>query len=240
MGQLNIERRTSNIQPCTLCLEPCIFTYMYVKIYFNDKPLFLCDTIEDSIQPYVHHDDAIFIDELNAHTVKTMIHEMQQHQVHAGVFYHSDLEKLQKAFQRKFTSVQAAGGLVKNENNSFLMIFRRGKWDFPKGKLDKGEKLEDCAVREVAEETGLKNIKLVCPLVVTYHTYHEGSRYVLKESHWFGMTVPGDQKLTPQTEEDISDIKWISKNELSSYLQKTFPLITDIVQAAKEKGFIVF
>ena len=202
--------------------------------------MFLCDSVDDTIQPYVHHDDAIFIDELNAHTVKTMIHEMQQPHVHAGVFYHSDLEKLQKDFQKKFASVQAAGGVVKNEKDGLLMIFRRGKWDFPKGKLDKGEKLEDCAVREVAEETGLKDIKLVCPLIVTYHTYHEGSRYVLKESHWFAMTVSGEQKLTPQIEEDISDIKWIDKSGLSSYVQKTFPLITDIIQAAQQKGFIVF
>ena len=213
---------------------------MYVKIYFNDKPLFLCDTIEDIIQPYVHHDDAIFIDELDAHSVKTMIHEMQQPQVHAGVFYHSDLEKLKNAFQKKFTSVQAAGGLVQNEIDNVLMIFRRGRWDFPKGKLDKGEKLEDCAIREVEEETGLINVKLVCPLIVTYHTYHEGSRFMLKESHWFGMTVSGEQRLTPQTEEDISDIKWIDKGELKSYLEKTFPLITDIAQAAVEKRFIVF
>jgi len=213
---------------------------MYVKIYFNDKPLFLCDTIDTVVQPYVHHDDAVFIDELDAHSVKTMIHEMQQPQVHAGVFYHSDVQKLKNAFQKKFTSVQAAGGVVKNDNDNVLMIFRRGRWDFPKGKLDKGEKLEDCAIREVEEETGLKNVKLACPLIVTYHTYHEGSRYVLKESHWFGMTVSGEQRLTPQTEEDISDIKWIDKSQVSFYLEKTFPLISDIVQAAIEKRFIVF
>ncbi|HEV8284865.1 MAG TPA: NUDIX domain-containing protein [Chitinophagaceae bacterium] len=213
---------------------------MYIKIYFNDKPLFLCDTIDETIQPYVHHDDAVFIDELNAHTVKTMIHEMQQPQVHAGVFYHSDIEELKRAFQKKFTLIQAAGGLVKNEKNSILMILRRGKWDLPKGKLNKAEKLEDCAVREVEEETGLKNTKLNHPLTVTYHTYHEGTKYILKESHWFSMSVTGEQKLTPQIEEDISDIKWIDQKDIDSYLNKTFPLISDIIQSAKEKAFIAF
>ena len=211
---------------------------MYIKIYFNDKPLFLCDTVDKTIQPFIHHDDAVFIDDLNAHTIKTMIHEMQQQRVHAGIFQHPDLEELKKAFFKKFTLIQAAGGLIKNNEDNILMIFRRGKWDLPKGKLDKGEKIEDCAIREVKEETGLKNVKLNSPLLVTYHTYHEGTRSILKESHWFTMMITGEQKLTPQTEEDIFDIKWISADEINSYLPKSFPLISDIIEAAKQKSFI--
>ena len=167
-----------------------------------------------------------------------MIHEMQQPQVHAGVFYHSDIEKLKNTFLKRFSIVQAAGGLVKNNENEILMIFRRGKWDLPKGKLDKGEKLEDCAVREVEEETGLKNVKLNSALAVTYHTYHEGTRFILKESHWFTMKVTGKQKLVPQTEEDIFDIRWVHPNDIHSYLPKSFPLIADIIKAATQKKFI--
>ena len=74
---------------------------MFIKIYFNDKPLFLCDAIDGEIQSFVHHDDAVFIDELDAHTVKTMIHEMQQPHVHAGIFQHPDLEELKKSFFKK-------------------------------------------------------------------------------------------------------------------------------------------
>ena len=149
---------------------------MYVKIYFSDKPLFLCDNVDETIEPYIHHDDAVFIDELNTHTIKSMIHEMQEPEVHAGVFFNADLNELKKAFWKKFTIIKAAGGLVQNENNKLLMIFRRGKWDLPKGKLDDGETLEQCAVREVEEETGLTKIKLLTPLLTTFHTYHEGSK----------------------------------------------------------------
>ena len=59
----------------------------------------------------------------------------------------------------------AAGGLVTNENNELLMIFRRGKWDLPKGKLDKGETIEECAIREVEEETGIGN-HMTCPSMI--------------------------------------------------------------------------
>ncbi|MET0394106.1 MAG: NUDIX domain-containing protein [Chitinophagaceae bacterium] len=204
---------------------------MYIKIYFDDKPLFLCDQIDEAIEPYLHHDDAIFIDELDTHTVKTMIREMEQPQVHAGVFLHTSLDELQQAFFKKFTLIRAAGGLVKNDKDQLLLIFRRGKWDLPKGKLDEGETLEACAVREVEEETGLKNIRLEGPLVVTWHTYHQGTRFVLKESHWYTMTAPGDQPLVPQTEEDILEIKWVPAAGLNEYTGNVFPAIIDVLQA---------
>jgi len=204
---------------------------MFIKIYFGSKPLFLCDSIDKKIEPFIHHDDAVFIDELNAHTIKTIIHEMQQPQVHAGVFYHANLDELKKALIKKFTLVQAGGGLVTNEKDEILMIFRRGMWDLPKGKLDKGEKLEDCAVREVTEETGLKKVELISPLAITYHTYHEGSKFVLKESHWYNMKAGVEQKLIPQTEEDIHEIKWVKRTDLKEYMKKSFPSITDVLEA---------
>ncbi|NOT52931.1 MAG: NUDIX domain-containing protein [Chitinophagaceae bacterium] len=203
---------------------------MFVKIYFNDKPLFLCDSIDETIQPYVHHDDAIFIDELNTHTVKAMIHEMEQAAIHAGVFYHNDLAELKKALFKKFTLVQAGGGAVQNEKKELLLIFRRGKWDLPKGKLDSQEKLEDCAIREVEEETGLQNVQLVTPLTITYHTYHEGARYILKESHWYMMKVNGEQKLVPQTDEGIDEIKWVKPADLEQYLNHSFPSVVDVLK----------
>jgi len=208
---------------------------MYIKIYFNDKPLFLCDNIDETIEPFVHHDDAVFIDELDAHTVKAMIHEMELPKIHAGVFFHANLEELKKAFFKKFTIVQAAGGLVRNENDEILLIFRRGKWDLPKGKLDKGESLEDCAVREVEEETGLKKVKLLASLLITYHTYHEGTRFILKESHWYTMKTKSGQQLIPQTEEDIQEIKWVTDKELKPYLKNAFPSIVDVLQTGWTK-----
>lgn len=203
---------------------------MYIKIYFSDKPLFLCDEVDDHVQEFLHHDDAVFIDELDAHSVNAMIHEMQVPKIHAGVFYHPDLEELKKAFYKKFTIIKAGGGLVMNEKNEVLLIFRKGKWDLPKGKLDPGEKLEDCAVREVEEETGLKNITLKEPLHNSYHTYHEGTKFILKESHWFRMEVKGEQELIPQAEEDIHEVKWVKPALLKNYFDKSFPSVVDVLR----------
>jgi 8-oxo-dGTP pyrophosphatase MutT (NUDIX family) len=209
--------------------------HMYITIYFNEKPLYLCDSIDEKIQPYVHHDDAIFIDELDPHTIKTMIHEMELPQIHAGVFFHTNLEELKKGFFKKFTLIKAAGGLVINENKDYLLIFRRGKWDLPKGKFDKGEKPENCAIREVQEETGLQEVTLSAFLATTYHTYHEGSKHILKESTWYSMQANSTETLHPQTEEQITEIKWVKDSELPTYLKKSFPLVKEVIAAYRSK-----
>ena len=203
---------------------------MYIKIFFNDKPLFLCDEIDAVIHPFVHHDNAVFIDEVNSHTIKAMIHEMQQPNVSAGVFFSKNINELKKMFFKKFMLIPAAGGLVMNEKNEALLIFRKGKWDLPKGKMEKGEKPGECAVREVKEETGLTKVKPGKLLTLTYHTYHEGTNFILKESHWFLMKSKSDQPLTPQKEEGIIEIRWASKEEIQIYLLNSFPSVADVLK----------
>ena len=117
-----------------------------------------------------------------------------------------------------------------NEKKEILMIFRRGKWDLPKGKLDKGEKLEDCALREVEEETGIQHVKLESPMLTTYHTYHEGARFILKESHWFEMHAHSEQQFVPQTSEDIQDIRWVKPENLEPYMKNCFPSVMDVLK----------
>lgn len=202
---------------------------MYIKIYFGNKPVFLCNEIDERIHEYLHHPDAVFIDEISGPAIKSLLHEIVKDEFHAGVLWDKDLEKLKKAFFKNFTSVTAAGGLVENEKGEVLLIFRRGKWDLPKGKLDKGESIEECAVREVEEETGLKNIELKKKLTMTYHTYDEFGKHFLKDSHWYKMKVNGKQTIVPQTEEDISEIRWVKKKDLKNYFGNTFPSVKDVL-----------
>jgi len=214
---------------------------MYIKIYFNDKPLFLTDEMTEEIQGYAHHDDAILIDEFSHPAVNAMIHEMQREKVHAGIFVHSDLATLKKAFWKKFNLIQAGGGLVSNGEQAWLFMFRRGKWDLPKGKLDAGETLEQCAVREVGEETGLSAIQLHSPLLITYHTYDENGKHILKETHWYRMSVSGGQAAIPvpdkriakfQADEAITEIVWADKERIAAMTKNTFPSIIDVLSAA--------
>ena len=126
--------------------------------------------------------------------------------------------------------IVAAGGIVENEERKILFQHRRGKWDLPKGKLDEGESIEECAVREVEEETGLRNIELGELVGVTHHTYTERGKEIDKETHWYAMKVTGEQTLVPQLEEDIHELKWVSEIELGAYLSDTFPNIVEIVE----------
>ncbi|MEI6086043.1 MAG: NUDIX domain-containing protein [Bacteroidota bacterium] len=127
--------------------------------------------------------------------------------------------------------ILAGGGVVTNEQGDLLMIFRRGKWDLPKGKLDKGETIEACALREVTEETGVQNLSLGKLIVVTQHAYFDlyQKQEVIKESHWYRMTVAGVPALVPQMEEDITAIEWTKPSEIPSRLQESYETIKTVL-----------
>ena len=127
----------------------------------------------------------------------------------------------------------AAGGLVINEKEEMLFIFRRTHWDLPKGKLDEGESIETCALREVKEETGIKNCILEKFLCKTFHQYFDQwvNEEVIKETWWYAMKSNSSEKLTPQTEEDIEQIIWVDKTDLNILLEKTYPNIIEVIKA---------
>ena len=133
--------------------------------------------------------------------------------------------------------ISAGGGIVTNELGELLMIFRRGKWDLPKGKLDKGESIEDCALREVEEETGVKSLQLGKLLLVTEHEYFDKwvQADVIKETHWFRMYVSGVPKLVPQTEEDITAIEWTSIADVTNRLNESYETIKQVLEKSDLK-----
>lgn len=124
----------------------------------------------------------------------------------------------------------AAGGLVKNENGEILLIYRKQHWDLPKGKVDDDESIEDCAVREVEEETGLKNVQLGALIDTTLHQYEEKGQLVTKKTAWYHMKASSSDKLVPQTEEDIQEIRWVSPSELGPYMENTYSNIILILK----------
>lgn len=170
-----------------------------------------------------------FAEDLKNEKIEASLEEIEKSNVGAVILFTHDFRSSKQLLWDQFTVIQAGGGLVENENQEILMIYRRGKWDLPKGKLDEGETLEECAVREVKEETGLKNIQLLNFLVTTYHTYHAFNQFILKETYWYRMKTISAQKLTPQTEEDIVQIEWVKPEGMPEKLIHTYPSIRDVL-----------
>jgi len=139
-----------------------------------------------------------------------------------------DIEK----FAQKYEVVRAAGGIVTDEKDRVLLIYRRGKWDLPKGKVEENEPVELCANREVVEETGLNELQLRKPLAITYHTYSEKGKSILKETHWYLFDARSDQQLQPQIEEGIHKVEWVEKDKIEHYKRNTYLQIHDLLDAA--------
>ena len=130
---------------------------------------------------------------------------------------------------KKLKFVQAAGGLVKNEEDEFLFIYRAKHWDLPKGHRETGENLDFTALREVEEETGIENIELKDYLGTTYHTYILNGKREIKETHWYSMSAKKTSKLVPQKEEGIQKAEWLTKEKIESQAKKIYPSIQDLL-----------
>ncbi|HTN21234.1 MAG TPA: NUDIX domain-containing protein [Pelobium sp.] len=141
-----------------------------------------------------------------------------------------DPKTLFKTIKSKVRIIEAAGGVVSNEEGKCLFIHRHGRWDLPKGKLELKERKRDAAVREVEEECGLKIKKLKEKITKTYHVYEIKGKPVLKISHWYAMEAKGKQKLVPQIEEGITEVKWFAKKDFSIIRANTFGNILEVIE----------
>lgn len=148
----------------------------------------------------------------------------------------SGKQALKKHFFSRLISLQAAGGLVRNQVGHTLLIFRRGRWDLPKGKIDPGESRRAAALREVKEETGLRRLRIIKRIRLrqpdqpcTAHLYPLNNRWAIKKTWWYLMFSP-DQQLVPQIEEDITDLGWFTQTEVQQRMQESYPLIRWVVQ----------
>lgn len=202
---------------------------MYITIYFGNKPVFLSESEEDILKDLSANSNSMILKECNPEAIQALLQAIEKEEIESGIIIDSDLKKLFSNFSLAFTEIIAAGGVVENEKKEILLIFRRGRWDLPKGKLDEGESIEECAIREVCEETGLQHVVIKEKLPDTYHTYMEAGKNILKKSVWYKMSAESKQALQPQIEEDIVEIKWVPADELKNYLNNTYPSVRDVL-----------
>lgn len=207
------------------------------KIYINETPLILLRTSLIGAYEFYARERVLVV----RYTGKTKhllqyIDMLEKSGRYDGVVIHSDeYEQLKNDFKSLYTSVHAAGGVVVNPEGKVLFIFRKGKWDLPKGKLDKGEAKSTAALREVAEETGVSDLILHSKICKTRHTYKENGKRILKINWWFYMTSDGKQKTKPQKEEDIQKAEWIEPGKLLAENPKMFKSIKEVLRRYYER-----
>jgi|TARA_B100001093_G_scaffold78570_1_gene69777 ADP-ribose pyrophosphatase YjhB (NUDIX family) len=143
--------------------------------------------------------------------------------------YYPKKKKLLKEFKNKIKTIHASGGIVNNKKNQILFIFRRGKWDLPKGKAEIGETKRQTALREVKEETGVKELVINGFFKTTFHLVRNNGKYFLKETNWYLMNSKYDGKLFPQLEEGIKSVKWKNVKQINKIKEKTFKNISIIL-----------
>jgi|TARA_B100000959_G_C14970113_1_gene619349 ADP-ribose pyrophosphatase YjhB (NUDIX family) len=140
-----------------------------------------------------------------------------------------DYNSVLKQVKKMFKIVKAAGGVVKNKNDEILFIYRMKKWDLPKGKLDKGETILECAKREVQEET-MVDVECKDKIVSTWHTYTRNKKYVLKKTTWFRMLCLDDSKMKPQKKEKIEKVEWMKKSTIDDILLNSYKTLNFVIK----------
>jgi 8-oxo-dGTP pyrophosphatase MutT (NUDIX family) len=146
------------------------------------------------------------------------------------IVHTKNLKALKVHFFSLFRRVDAAGGLVFNQNGELLTIKRWGLWDLPKGKVEKNERKREAAQREVQEETGVIAADLGKKPLRTYHIYPRGQKVILKTTFWYEMVVKDAENITPQKEEDIEEVKWVEPDEIDDYFSGSYHSLRNLLK----------
>lgn len=136
--------------------------------------------------------------------------------------YHKNEEKLEQFLRKKLPVVEAAGGLVRNSKKEILFIRRNSKWDLPKGKIEKNETHRDAAIREVEEETGVKNLEIKKFLATTYHVFKRNDKFKLKVTYWYEMYTDYSGPLEPEEKEGIKKVRWKNFEQSQKALRDSY------------------
>ncbi len=199
------------------------------KIFINDKPFIISNKNVDEkrfeeletiqFQPIV--------------SIMDLVRKAEDKNSKGILLICEDPKSIFLEFRAHFTSIEAGGGVVFNKDHQVLLIKRLGKWDLPKGKIDPGEKMEECAIREVEEECGIDRLSIKNYLGNSYHSYKLQGHRFLKITHWYIMETEFEGKMTPQAEENITEVIWQDWSTIQIEELETYTSIKEILHEAK-------
>lgn len=185
-----------------------------LQIFYKEKPIIISDKKSDLKNSLIIDPELVEDLDLLKLLTKKKINSI-------GVFS-NEFELIINIFKKKFPEIIAAGGKVINNKSEILFIYRNKKWDLPKGKAEKNENISETALREVEEETGIKNLSILKPLDKTYHIFKRAGKNYLKTTYWFEMKSDFNGKFKPQKKEGITRVEWIAIENLSFILPKSY------------------
>ena len=196
------------------------------KVFINDRTVFFGD---DFSRAFMKH-KGLFYKYNNFIELNELVGLFDSlHEIKNLYILHENILMVFEEFKACFTVIEAGGGVVINEQGEFLTIYRNGVWDLPKGKLEKGEDFQSAALREVEEETGLPGVQLIEPLVSTYHTYHLKKKWILKKTKWNEMQYKGSAEPILQTDEGITDYRWVKPGNTGFIRENSYASILDVL-----------
>ena len=184
------------------------------EVFVNERPLILTDRILKAPE------EEYFM--MNGDSVLSAVDALRKNKLQRAIIYHPNLEEIVNKFAEKIPKVVAAGGVVTNPKGKVLFIYRNDKWDLPKGVQKKKESLEECAIREVEEETGVRGLKIENFLRTTYHVFKRNGKYRLKEVHWYAMRTKYAGKLKGEKSEGIVKVKWKGPHKIQKALKNSY------------------
>jgi len=191
------------------------------KVFVNDKPIIL--TSEISEEKLYKTYPLKYVD------LPKVVRDLKRGNNKGVYLYHKNKDKLLQKFLKKFPNVIAGGGKVYNAQGKVLFIFRNDKWDLPKGRIENNESIEEGAIREVEEETGVKGLTITKPLPTTYHIFKRNRRYKIKITYWFEMYTSYDGELVPEASEGITKVKWLGKKKQAKALKNSYANIRELL-----------
>jgi len=199
------------------------------KVFFNERVIYLLEKMpdlegkeKDYICTFLNKDD--LAPQLNTFLKRDKTGDLY--------IYRDKLEKAFGIFRNCFTNISAAGGLVVNDMHEYLLIFRRGKWDLPKGKAEKQESAARTALREVREECNLEELTLGRFLTTTHHIYFLEEKTILKKTDWFLMRYSGEKEPYPEKAEDIEKTIWLPPDRIVEISDNAYPSILEVISSA--------